>query len=326
MTTTLQLGLPARREHFKLENLVKNSYIWPVVLISEVLVYSSYSIFLNLSRIDGILVYQSSSLVLSIETVKFFFAFVMAFPEISTNGLSRVRLKNILPFAVPAVCYCVTNNLAVYMQDQMDPATFQMLCNLKIASTALLYRMIMKRRLRNLQWISLGLLMFAGMLNGYTGLSKETVSLKEIHITVLGLVMALLYCTISGFSGVYTEYILKHDSKISLPLQNCFLYIFGIILNFLLWHWQADKNLKFFHGFTHFTWAVVLCQALNGLVMSLIMKHSNNMVRLFIISSAIPVTTVLSMLIFGLQPDTAFVTVGVMVIFAIYLYNYVPKS
>ena len=32
---------------------------------------------------------------------------------------------NYLPYAVPALLYFINNNLAVHMQSQMDPATYQ---------------------------------------------------------------------------------------------------------------------------------------------------------------------------------------------------------
>ncbi|XP_059163274.1 probable UDP-sugar transporter protein SLC35A4 [Physella acuta] len=320
------LPLPVVQRRLNVESLVTNPVIWTTILIVEVFIYSSYGIFINLSRIDGHVSYDSSSMVLIMETIKFLLALLMAWPELSIGYLSSIRLKQILPFSLPAVCYCINNNLSVFMQDQMDPATFQVLCNLKIASTALLYRIIMRRKLRLLQWASLGLLTFAGGLNSYSGLTEKSLSLQEIHITLKGVIMALLYCAISGFAGVYTEYILKKDSKASLPLQNCYLYSFGILFNFCMWYIQGEEQSNFFHGYTKYTWLVIVSQAVNGLVMSLIMKHSSNIVRLFVITSAIPVATVLSILVFQLQPGFEFFIVVVIVILAIYLYNYTPSQ
>ena len=33
-----------------------------------------------------------------------------------------------LPFAIPAILYCMTNNLGVHIQLQMDPASYQATC------------------------------------------------------------------------------------------------------------------------------------------------------------------------------------------------------
>ncbi|GFS03922.1 reverse transcriptase homolog protein [Elysia marginata] len=45
-------------------------YMWPGILVTEVLVYSSYGIFINLSRKDGNLEYHSSSIWFSVECLK----------------------------------------------------------------------------------------------------------------------------------------------------------------------------------------------------------------------------------------------------------------
>jgi hypothetical protein len=64
--------------------------------------------------------------------------------------------------------------------------------------------------------------------------SKEA-RLTDQHITATGLVCILMYCFISAFAGVYTEYILKKDLTTSLHLQNMMLYTFTISLNFVGW-------------------------------------------------------------------------------------------
>ncbi|KAK3733723.1 hypothetical protein RRG08_026838 [Elysia crispata] len=295
-------------------------FIWPSILIIEVLVYSSYGIFINLSRSDGNLEYHSSSIWFSVELLKLGLALLLAWPEILNQVSLFSKTKSVLPFCIPALCYCVNNNLSVYMQDQMDPATYQVLSNLKIASTALFYRLIIKRRLMTLQWVSLGILMFAGGLNSYTGLKAKSKSLQDIHISALGMVMAAIYCSVSGFSGVYTEYILKKDAVIPLALQNCYMYIFGVILNGLLMLYQSG-DMKIYHSFTKYTWAAVISQAFNGLAMSFIMKYSSNITRLLVISSAVPVTAALTMVVFNMKAGLDFFVVVFLVVLALCMYN-----
>ena len=45
----------------------------------------------------------------------------------------------------------------------------------------------------------------------YGGLVSKpgVMSASVIHVTVLGICMILVYCTLSGLAGVYSEYILK---------------------------------------------------------------------------------------------------------------------
>ena len=41
-----------------------------------------------------------------------------------------ITLHEALPYAVPALCYCINNNLAVVLQSHMDPATYMVRANI----------------------------------------------------------------------------------------------------------------------------------------------------------------------------------------------------
>ncbi|GFS03932.1 CMP-sialic acid transporter 2 [Elysia marginata] len=162
--------------------------------------------------------------------------------------------------------------------------------------------------------------MFAGGLNSYTGLKAKSRSLQDIHLSVLGIFMIAIYCSVSGFSGVFTEYILKKDAMIPLAIQNCYMYIFGVILNGLLMFYQSGDMMSY-QSFNRYTWAAIVSQAFNGLAMSFIMKHSSNITRLLVISSAVPVTTVLSMVVFNMRVGFEFIVVVFLVVLALCMYN-----
>ncbi len=76
-----------------------------------------------------------------------------------------------------------------------------------------------------------------------------------------------------------------------------------------------------FHGWKIYTWMLVLTQAVTGLIMSAIFKHGNNITRLFVISCAMLVTTVLSMIIFNLQLNVFFCIAFVLILVALTLYH-----
>ena len=68
-----------------------------------------------------------------------------------------------LPYSIPGILYFINNNLAVHMQIHMDPASYQILSNFKIFTTAILYRLIIKQKLTRQQWFALSLLFFGGL-------------------------------------------------------------------------------------------------------------------------------------------------------------------
>ncbi|XP_046373610.1 probable UDP-sugar transporter protein SLC35A4 [Haliotis rufescens] len=303
--------------------------LWKILLVTEVFIYSSFTILAHLCLVEGKLPFRSSSVILCTEVLKIVLSIAMLLPELRRGDMTMPSLSNCLLLMVPAVLYCINNNLSVYMQVQMDPTTYQILGNMKVATTAVLYRIIIQRKPTVVQWISIGLLSISGILDSYGGMQTEgAVRSGEMHLTVSGLIMLCTYCCISGFAGVYTEYILKKHYQTSLHVQNTLMYTFGIVLNGGAWALQEawsgqgeDRRMDLFEGFTLKTWALVVSLAFNGLIMSAIMKHGSNITRLFIISSAMLVTTLLSVAIFQLALNMYYVLAFILVIVALYMYH-----
>ena len=137
--------------------------------------------------------------------------------------------------------------------------------------------------------------------------SNGTVIMSEMYIHPIGIPMIFIYCTVSGFAGVYNEWILKKHYSQSLHLQNVYLYSYGTILNLLpaighsMLNSKTDEHFNPFRGFSVYTWLIVVTQVLNGLSMSVVIKHSSNIIRLFVISFSLIVTAFLSYVIFQIN-------------------------
>ncbi|KER28567.1 hypothetical protein T265_13549, partial [Opisthorchis viverrini] len=275
-------------------------------------------------------------------------------PPLTYPQLFRI----ILPFMIPAVLYAVNNNLGIFIQLEMDPATYQVLGNFKILSTAILFRLIIRRPISPIQWFALFLLLSAGfthsvylnypilpflssplpLTTSYGSLLAKSASpppgsavppasaSHRLHITVLGIFLIALYCTISGLSGVTTEYLMKQRAQMNIHLQNALLYTFGIILNGLMFvvevHRSGDPAYwNPFKGYTLWTWLLILTQSFSGIFMGFVMKYSNNITRLFLISSAMLVTTFTAMLVFGLHLNFLFIASFLLVCISLFLYH-----
>lgn len=165
--------------------------------------------------------------------------------------------------------------------------------------------------------------------------------------------MMCVYCLFSGLSGVYNEYLLKRAYSECIHLQNAYLYSYGCVFNLIGYFFEAtymgrtdNNNINgelsdvvgavaaatsptssvtrmggdFFAGFSVFTWAIVVTQVLNGFLMSLVMKHSSNITRLFVISCSLVVTTVLSVLVFSLKLNVYFYFCFSIIMISLYLY------
>lgn len=297
---------------------------WGVLLGLMVLIYGSHAPLIALTKVDGQVPFSPSSCVVMIELTKLLVSLATL---LVTGDLSALQfsLALVAPYAVPAILYALNNNLVVLMQAYMDPSSYQVLSNLKIASTALLYSSCLGKRLRRTQWLALGILMGAGMVHSYSNLDLEDLPGPEadanprLHITAWGLVLVLLYCVVSGLAAVYTERVLK-SQRVPLSLQNLYLYIFGVAINVITYVSSRGSDQGFLEGFSGTVWAIVAGQAANGLLMSVVLKHGSGITRLFVISCSMLVNALLSWAILGLQLHSLFLLPVFMVVLAAYLY------
>jgi probable UDP-sugar transporter A4 len=291
------------------------------MIFFQILAYGSYSVLVHLCEKNGAITFSSTTMNFLLEFVKLIFSLSALLYSTTITYPNKLQFiswfRQSLPYSIPGILYFINNNLAVHMQVHMDPASYQILSNFKIFTTAILYRLIIKHKLSRQQWFALSLLFLGGLayslgtLKNSSFVSKKMTSssiiMPEMYIHPLGIPMIAIYCTISGLAGVYNEWILKKHYTESLHLQNVFLYSYGTILNFVpaftsaMLTSQTGHSFNLFRGFTLYTWIIVITQALNGLFMSVVIKHSSNIIRLFVISFSLIVTALLSLFIFHIS-------------------------
>lgn len=142
-----------------------------------------------------------------------------------------------------------------------------------------------------------------------------------------GLVAVVVSCLSSGFAGVYFEKILKGSSA-SVWMRNVQLGIFGTALGLLGMWWNdgaavAEKGFLF--GYTSMVWGVILNQAFGGLLVAVVVKYADNILKGFATSFSIIISTVLSIYLFGFHVDLLFTAGAGLVIGAVYMYS-LPKT
>uniref|UniRef100_A0A1A8DGW7 Solute carrier family 35, member A4 n=1 Tax=Nothobranchius kadleci TaxID=1051664 RepID=A0A1A8DGW7_NOTKA len=299
---------------------------WGVLLGLMVLIYGSHAPLISLTKVEGRVPFSSSSCVLMIELAKLLISLLSLFLTGATSALTAPpNLLLVAPYAFPAVLYTLNNNLAVLMQAYMDPSSYQILSNLKIASTAMLYSFCLGKRLQRAQWLALGLLMAAGVCHSYSSLDLEEPAQAEaedrprLHITAWGLFLVLVYCFVSGLAAVYTERVLK-SQKLPLSLQNLYLYMFGVAINGLSSFSSIAGDESFLEGYSGVVWVIIAGQVANGLLMSVVLKHGSGITRLFVISSSMLVNALLSWAVLGLQLTPLFPITCATIALAAYLY------
>jgi UDP-sugar transporter A1/2/3 len=271
------------------------------------LVTSSQGIFTTASKVDGKYEYNFGTIVLLAEAFKLLFSLYNLRKELIVRPDTQMTKdwSTMSLFLVPSFIYLAQNNVQFLFLKYVDPSSYQMLGNLKIASTGILFRFFLKRNLTNLKWIALLILLI-----GATTSQLDTCSSKLLSAPIEGYLFGLLSASLSGFAAVYTEFIMKKNND-SLYWQNAQLYFFGVIFNFINLTYQ-DVHAGFHHGFWMMTpfkgynmWTclVVCTLSSSGLLVSWIMKYADSIVKVYATSMAMLVTMVVSIFLFAQMPS-----------------------
>ena len=122
---------------------------------------------------------------------------------------------------------------------------------------------------------------------------------------------------------MYFEKILK-GSKASLWLRNVQLGTFGVIIGLVGMMFKDGAKVRetgFFTGYTLVVWLVVFNQAFGGLLVAVVVKYADNILKGFATSLAIIVSCFVSVYFFSFQLNLQFVFGAGLVIAAVYIYG-----
>lgn len=283
--------------------------------------------------------YLPSTAVVSAEVLKIIACTVIVFVQnnCSVQAMNQhlneevvSKLSETLKLAVPAGIYTLQNNLLYVALSNLDAATYQVTYQLKILTTALFSVSMLRRKLGFYQWLSLLILMA-----GVALVQWPTQSMGESEQKVLsassqfvGVMAVLMACLSSGFAGVYFEKILK-ETKQSIWVRNIQLGLFSFLLGFigmLVFDGERVRQSGVFQGYSAITCVVVVLQALGGLVVAVVIKYADNILKGFATSLSIILSALFSyFLLEDFHPTSVFFGGALLVISATFLYSYDVK-
>ncbi|GMP43714.1 hypothetical protein CsSME_00012971 [Camellia sinensis var. sinensis] len=216
--------------------------------------------------------------------------------------------KSVRLYPIPSIIYVIHNNVQFATLTFVDPSTYQIMGNLKIVTTGILFRMFLKRKLSNLQWMAIVLLAVGTTTSQAKGCGEASCD-SLFSSPIQGYMLGILSACLSALAGVYTEFLMKKNND-SLYWQNVQLYTFGAIFNMarlLLDDFRGGFHRgpwwqRLFNGYSITTWMVVLNLCSTGLLVSWLMKYADNIVKVYSTSMAMLLTMVLSTLLFTFRP------------------------
>jgi UDP-sugar transporter A1/2/3 len=234
-----------------------------------------------------------------------------------------------LKVCVPSFVYVIQNNLLYVSASHLDAATYQVTYQLKILTTAMFAVLILKKELMKTQWTSLFMLVVGVVL---VQLAQST-GVVQIHSgpeqnRLIGFMAALSACVLSGFAGVYFEKMLK-GSDITVWMRNVQLSICSIpfaLISCFVYDGDIISKRGFFFGYDNFVYYLVLLQAGGGLIVAVVVKFADNILKGFATSLAIVISCVASIYIFNFNLTAQFTVGAAFVIGSIFLYGHTPKK
>ncbi|KAM4713289.1 CMP-sialic acid transporter [Anableps anableps] len=298
------------------------------------LVAAAYTVALRYTRtISSKDLYFSTTAVCITEVIKLTLSLGMLAKE--TSSLERLKTtilqhiiyspKEMLKLSVPSLVYAVQNNMAFIALSNLDAAVYQVTYQLKIPCTALCTVLMLNRSLSRLQWFSVFMLC-----GGVTLVQWKPAEATKVQIEqnpFIGFVAIAIAVLCSGFAGVYFEKVLK-SSDTSLWVRNIQMYLSGIVVTLIGVYINDGKQVLekgFFYGYTPWVCFVVFLASVGGLYTSVVVKYTDNIMKGFSAAAAIVLSTVASVLLFGLQITITFASGALLVCVSIYLYG-LPKQ
>jgi len=279
--------------------------------------------------VDGQRYFTSTAVFLN-EVLKLFIAAIVAFRDTSRNlegaplsTVSRTLYNQVFSsdswkLAIPAALYTFQNSLQYVAVSNLDAATFQVTYQLKILTTAMFSVTMLRRRLSVKQWVSLLLLMTgvaivsvlpAASSPGSTESSKKVNrDLSDPHASMnptVGLFAVITACATSGLAGVYFEKVLKDSTKVTLWVRNVQMSFYSLFpalfIGVLIKDGRDIRQLGFFVGYNNVVWAAIVCQAVGGLLVAVVVNYADNIAKNFATSISIILSFIASVWLFNFQ-------------------------
>lgn len=285
--------------------------------------------------------YRPSTAVMLVETLKFAICFAMVLQAKRGDAAAALRTLRFEVFAdkpglvkmtVLAFLYALQNIFALFAYDYVDVATYQIVYQLKIITTAMFMIVLLNRRFSIVQWGAMLALMVGVAVCSYSRLPEsddhETHGLDSTRIIGVGVVFGL--AVNSGLAAAYFERVMKsHKSNATMqtidPLwtRNLQLSAISVAVTSVDLVRNAGEVYTngFFHGFHSMVFAVIFLQAVGGLTIAAVVRYSDNIVKNFGTSFSLIFSCIISNYMFDQSATWSFYFGVLLVVGAVFVYG-----
>ena len=328
-----------------------------VALVTLAVQNAALSIVMHYSRVSTVKPYSPALAVLMNELIKGSISLVIALWRIQKNNqthhrplttqgsslsilYSEIFSKDCWKLSIPALLYVIQNTLQFVAISNLPVASFQVMYQMKILTTAAFSVAMLGKRISGAKWLSLLFLALGvGIVQIQTTYMSRSSSSSvgsahdsaPLHIhrmnPVTGFSAVIAACFTSGLAGVYFERELK-NSKTDLWVRNVQLSIFSLVPAILPLMWSHASSpttiSDLFDNFGAWAWGTVLAQVFGGLITAIVIKYSDNIMKGFATSLAIILSSLASVFLFDFPITLPFLIGSSTVLVATWMYNQPP--
>lgn len=301
--------------------------------------------------------FLKSAAILGVEGVKLvlsllYIVLVERRPLMSAVTFIKQDKRNTGLMVVPATLYSIQMTLEYIALGNIDAAVFSVLVQTKLLATAGCSVILLGKRIKKVQFISLVLLTIGVMLCNMKNFgSAQSSSEQDEEVgaggdSKIGILATLGISACSGFAGVYTEKVIKAKRSIDggsspqLPLQQqqiqppkiqyglaytqvqlaaVSLVIMGCYC--IVAEMDAILEKGLFYGFNGPALVIIFVGAVGGLIVAAVLKFADAVLKGYATAISVVLTGVFSMLLFGTQLNVLyFLGIG-NVICSVFLYS-----
>eukprot|EP01059_Diplonema_ambulator_P032453 TRINITY_DN6363_c0_g2_i2.p1 TRINITY_DN6363_c0_g2~~TRINITY_DN6363_c0_g2_i2.p1 ORF type:complete len:440 (+),score=64.60 TRINITY_DN6363_c0_g2_i2:188-1321(+) len=207
---------------------------------------------------------------------------------------------------LPAGLFTLQNYLLFVSLANLDAMTFQVLSQVKLFLAAVFSVWLLNRYLTFVQWMSICMLILGIVIAGSGRAPSETGNPNNI----LGIVSCLTSGLSSSFAGVYFEKILKGTLP-SIAIRNIQIGLPAICFSLLSLLYMEGGGIPFIHfepfrGFDISTILLIANHAGGGILVAVVVKYADNILKGFATGVAMVVSGVYSSLFWGFLPTHSF--------------------
>ncbi|EED96021.1 predicted protein, partial [Thalassiosira pseudonana CCMP1335] len=229
--------------------------------------------------------------------------------------------RNTILMGVPAACYSLQMTLEYIALANLDAAIFSVLVQTKLLATAGCAVLVLRKKIKKVQLISLMLLTIGVMLCNMKDFGKSSNNARRLieggrdlqqledvtPETTKGIVATLAIAACSGFASVYTEKVIKAkrtSRKYGLAFTQVQLAVVSlVIMGFYCIVVELDVILEkgLWYGFDVPASISIFVSAFGGLTVAAVLKFADAVLKGYATAVSVILTGVLSMILFNTQ-------------------------